>query len=508
MTIQYDYTIIGSGIAGLTYAIKIGQALPNKRICILTKNESLETNTRYAQGGVAAVLTKINEEIYSHVQDTVIAGDHLNDLSIVHLTVESAAKRIEEIISWGVSFDKKNNTEYEMCLEGGHSHKRILHHKDITGLEIQSTLLKKVKQLPNIKIHTHCFAKDLILRKNNTCSGVQCIDMKSEFSFDILSDKVILSTGGIGQVYQNTTNSIIATGDGIAMAKRAGALIEGMEFIQFHPTALYTLEESPSFLISEAIRGAGAILVNKNRIPFMQHYSPLQSLAPRDIVARAIELEMNKEGEECVYLDCSNIKEEHFKNHFPTIHNKCLELGINPTKDLIPVVPAAHYLCGGIKTNKWGQTSIRNLYALGECASTGLHGANRLASNSLLEALVFAHQAYLHTRSTVYYKAYSYELIKFPSSSKLIPEFDFHYKTIKAEINNIMKEHAGIIRSNGSLALGIKKLELIYDKIFVLKSSFFKIELLNLFTVSKLILESSQNRKQNRGLFYNSDLVK
>lgn len=507
MTVHYDYTVVGSGIAGLTYAIKIGQALPHKNICILTKNDTLESNTRYAQGGVAAVLSNIKEDLFFHYLDTIVAGDYLNDLSIVELTVESAAERIQEIISWGVSFDKNKHNEFELCLEGGHSYKRILHHKDLTGLEIQSVLLKLLHKLPNISVYTHCFAKDLIIKDNQICSGVECIDMRTEEAFDIMSNKIILSTGGIGQVYQSTTNSVVATGDGIAMAKRAGASIENMEFVQFHPTALFDTNENPSFLISEAVRGAGAVLVNKNRVPFMQKYSALNSLAPRDVVARAIELEMKRENTDCVYLDCSAISENNFKCHFPTIYQKCIEIGIHPIKDLIPVSPAAHYLCGGIKTNKWGQTSISHLYALGECASTGLHGANRLASNSLLEALVFAHQAYIHTISTTNTKSVLQETKFIRPHSTTQPLHEPNYKKLKKVINQIMKEHAGIIRSHHSICIGLKKLEALEILITVLKPSFYKIELFNLLTVSKLILEFSQNRTQNKGLYYNTDLV-
>jgi L-aspartate oxidase len=504
-----DFLIIGSGIAGLTYAIKVAVNFPGKNILIVTKNNELESNTRYAQGGIAAVLIPSRSEYQSHCKDTLIAGDYLNNPDIVDLTVKSASERIEEIIAWGTSFDKNEQGEYDLCLEGGHSQKRILHHKDITGLEIQRTLLNKIKEFPSIKVLTHFFAKDLIIHPehSDTCIGAQFLNIATDEEYQIFSEKTIVCTGGIGQVYKNTTNPLIATGDGIAMAARAGAAIENMEFIQFHPTALFSKNENPSFLISEAVRGTGAELVNHKGIAFMKNYSSLGSLAPRDIVARAIEHEIKKEQTEHVYLDCTKIPTSKFKDHFPNIYHKCHSIGIEPDKNPIPVVPAAHYLCGGIKTNQWGQSSIKNLYAIGECASTGLHGANRLASNSLLEALVFAHQAYLHSTATMS-KTSTASMVKIPfeKSENILIE-DLEAQQIKEKINTLMTNHAGIVRNTESILTGIKELNTISETIEALRYSYRKVEILNLAKVAELILKASLQRKENKGLHYNTDFV-
>jgi len=509
MKIRTDFLIIGSGIAGLTYAIKVATDFPDKSILIVTKSNELESNTRYAQGGIAAVLIPSESDYQSHYQDTLIAGDFLNSSSIVDLTVKSASARIGEIISWGASFDKNGHSLYDLCLEGGHSQKRILHHKDITGLEIQRTLLNKIKEFPSIKILTHFFANDLILhpRHSDTCIGAQFINIATEKEYEVFSEKTIVCTGGIGQVYKNTTNPLIATGDGIAMAARAGAAIESMEFVQFHPTALFSKGENPSFLISEAVRGAGAILVNHKGNPFMNNYSGLGSLAPRDIVARAIEHEMKKEQAEHVYLDCTNIPIASFRNDFPNIYYKCRSINIEPDRDLIPVVPAAHYLCGGIKTDQWGQCTIKNLYAIGECASTGLHGANRLASNSLLEALVFAHQAYVHSTASLS-KASPSTLPEIHSEKpEKLTTADIEADRIKSGINSLMTDHAGIVRNTGSILSGIKELDTISEEISLLKSSYKKTEILNLAGIAGLILRASLQRKENKGLYYNTDLI-
>src|SRR5690606_1601000 len=404
---QTDFLVIGSGIAGLTYALKVAQDCPDKTVTILTKPVSDETNTKYAQGGVAGVTDFDKDSFDKHIEDTLIAGDGLCNPGVVEIVVKEGVERIEEIISWGASFDKDAAGEYALGMEGGHSEFRILHHKDITGKELEDTLLEAIAAKSNIRLLNHCFVVDLITQHHLgylitkstpdiECYGVYILNIKENRIEKILSKITLLASGGNGQVYRTTTNPSIATGDGVAMSYRAKGRIENMEFIQFHPTALYEAGKSgQAFLITEAVRGDGGILRNKSGEAFMEKYDERRDLAPRDIVARAIDSEMKIHGTEHVYLDCTNMDREKFLKHFPNIYEKCLSVNIDPFTQLIPIAPAAHYSCGGIKADEWGRSSIRNLYACGECASTGLHGANRLASNSLLEAMVFAHRAFL-----------------------------------------------------------------------------------------------------------------
>src|SRR5574343_1294707 len=365
--IQSDILILGSGVAGLSTAIKLAKALPNKKIIVATKNNKEESNTKYAQGGIAAVWDE-KDSFESHIQDTLRAGDYLNDIEVVKMVVENAPIRLKELIECGAEFDFNTQNEYDLGKEGGHSANRILHHKDITGYEIQMTLIKQVENLSNIEFLAHHFAIELITEHHFTdktielgqndihCFGAYILNEKTSEIDTYLAHKVVLATGGSGQTYATTTNPIIATGDGVGMAFRAKAIIEDMQYIQFHPTALYEPGKSPAFLISEAVRGFGAYLRNKNGERFMLKMDDRGELASRDIVSRAINME--------IYVK----------------------------KDFIPILPAMHYMFGGITVNKKGQTSIHNLYANGEVAKTGLHGANRLASNSLLEALVFGHE--------------------------------------------------------------------------------------------------------------------
>src|SRR5215217_5025707 len=406
---QTDFLVIGSGIAGLTYALKIAQDRPDKTITILTKAVSDETNTKYAQGGVAGVMDMDNDSFEKHIEDTLIAGDGLCNPKIVEIVVKEGVDRINEIIEWGAHFDKDKEGDYALGKEGGHSEFRILHHKDVTGKEMERTLLAAIKSKPNINLISHCFVVDIITQHHLgflvtkatpdiECYGVYVLNMQTNKIGKITSKITLLATGGNGQAYRTTTNPSIATGDGVAMVYRAKGRIENMEFIQFHPTALYEAgKRGQAFLITEAVRGDGGILRNINGEAFMPRYDERKDLAPRDIVARAIDNEMKITGTENVYLDCRHMDIDKFKEHFPNIYEKCLSIGIDVSKNMIPVAPAAHYSCGGIKTDEWGHTSIRNLFACGECASTGIHGANRLASNSLLEAMVFAHRCYKDT---------------------------------------------------------------------------------------------------------------
>jgi L-aspartate oxidase len=410
---QTDILVIGSGIAGLTYALKCAEALPHKKITVLTKAQSDETNTKYAQGGIAGVRNFTEDSFAKHIEDTLVAGDGLCNRDIVEIVVKEGVDRINELIAWGAEFDKNPAGDYKLGKEGGHSENRILHHKDVTGKEMERALLEAIKKCANIELISHCFVIDIITQHHLgylvtkstpdiVCYGVYVLNLTTNKIEKIIANTTLLATGGNGQVYRSTTNPAIATGDGVAMVYRAKGRIENIEFIQFHPTALYeTGVRGHSFLITEAVRGDGGILRNANGEAFMERYDARKDLAPRDIVARAIDNEMKVNGTEFVYLDCRHMDQEKFKEHFPNITEKCMSIGIDVSKDMIPVSPAAHYSCGGVKTDEHAHTSIKNLYAAGECASTGLHGANRLASNSLLEAMVFAHRAYVDTVKSI-----------------------------------------------------------------------------------------------------------
>jgi L-aspartate oxidase len=400
MRIKTDFLVIGSGIAGLSYALKVADM---GSVAIVTKTEIEETNTLYAQGGIAAVMYE-PDSVEKHVQDTLIAGDGFCDEDIVRMVVSEAPERITELIEAGAEFDRTIDGRFDLGREGGHSEYRVLHHKDCTGEMIQRTLVKRVRQHPNITIYENHFAIEIITqhhlgekvtrtREDVECYGAYVAALESNRVVTFLSGITVIATGGAGSIYQTTTNPPIATGDGIAMIYRAKGQIENMEFFQFHPTSFYNPGARPSFLITEALRGYGAVLRNSSGEEFMKRYDSRESLAPRDIVARAIDNEMKVRGEDYVYLDATHLDADALKSGFPNIYEHCLDNGIDITRDMIPVVPAAHYLCGGIRTNSNGRSSIARVYALGETTSTGLHGANRLASNSLMEAVVFAHRA-------------------------------------------------------------------------------------------------------------------
>ncbi|GMV78254.1 MAG: L-aspartate oxidase [Chitinophagaceae bacterium] len=522
---QTDFLVIGSGIAGLTYALKVANHFPDKKVTVITKTNADETNTKYAQGGVAGVVDEEKDSFDKHIEDTLIAGDGLCNKDVVEIVVKEGPERIKEIISYGAQFDKDEKGEYALGKEGGHSEFRILHHKDVTGKEIERALLQQVTQTKNIEIINHCFVIDIITQHhlgylvtkstlNITCYGVYVLNLNTNLIEKIVSNVTLLATGGCGQAYRTTTNPKIATGDGIAMVYRAKGRIENMEFIQFHPTALYEPGVSPSFLITEAVRGDGGILRNKKGEAFMEKYDARKDLAPRDIVARAIDNEMKTAGTEYVYLDCTPIKKEKFIHHFPNIYEKCLSIGINIEKDFIPVAPAAHYSCGGVKTNEFAHSSIQNLYACGECASTGLHGANRLASNSLLEAMVFAHRAYtdvvkkLNNNEIVFEEKYN----KIPDWITLgttePKEMILITQSLK-ELQQIMSDYVGIVRTDVRLARAMKRLDLLFEETEQLyrstKVSPQLCELRNLITTGYLIVKGAEFRKESRGLHFNTN---
>jgi L-aspartate oxidase len=501
--IKTDYLIIGSGVAGLTFAIKIADQFPEKKVTIVTKSTEDESNTKYAQGGVAIVVD--GEDSYKkHIEDTLICGDGLCDREVVEMVVSEGPKRLKELVEWGAKFDKNSTGDFDLGKEGGHSENRVVHHKDQTGHEIQRAILSQVHQKENITVLDHHLALDLIT-ENNCCLGAYVLNQNDNEILTFQSHFTLLATGGIGHLYGHTTNPKIATGDGIAMAFRAHAVIKDMEFIQFHPTALYDKTIGSSFLISEAVRGFGAVLRTKNGHSFMLDYDSRGDLASRDIVSQSIDLELKKSGEECVYLDCTHLDLKAFITHFPMIYERCKSVGIDITKDWIPVVPAQHYLCGGIVVDKNGKTSIENLFACGECSQTGLHGANRLASNSLLEALVYSDKIfnYLTQASDA-----GFEIKKpFQEWKKTNnPEINAEYvKHLKAELQLLMRKNAGIVRHDTDLLAAKKQLDLwqiaVMEKCKTHQINSDLWELLNLITIGNLIVQQSIVRTDNRGGF-------
>lgn len=520
--IETDILVLGSGIAGLTFAIKTAQKLPDQEILVLTKTVEGESNTRYAQGGVAAVWDRDKDNYEKHIADTLDAGDGLCKENIVRIVVEEGPERVREIISWGARFDKeKSHDAYDLAREGGHSEHRILHYKDLTGWEIQRTLMEEALQFPNIKVLEHYFVLDFITQHHLgqmvirvtpdiECYGCYALNKQTSAIDTILSRVTICCTGGGGQVYKTTTNPVIATGDGVAMAYRAKGRVEDMEFMQFHPTSLYNpAGENPCFLVSEAVRGHGGVLKTAEGEEFMQHYDPRLSLAPRDIVARAIDSEMKKRGTDFMYLDCRHLEEKDFIEHFPTIYDKCMKLGINPMKDMIPVVPACHYMCGGIRVDEMGRSSIHRLYAAGECSSTGLHGANRLASNSLLEALVFAHRISQDVCAQLHNWKIQENVPNWNAEGTTHPKEMVLITQSMKELKEIMSYYVGIVRSNVRLKRALDRLFLLYQETEELyRSSTVSpqlMELRNLITIAYLITRSATHRRESRGLHFTTD---
>ncbi len=517
---EFDFLVIGSGIAGLFYAIEVSKY---GKVAIISKTIIDDTTTAKAQGGIASVL--YNPDSYEkHINDTISAGCKVNKKNIVEIVVKEGPDRIYDLIDIGTKFDKNRDGLYDLHKEGGHSENRVLHYKDKTGEEIQRALINEVRTNPNISIYENHFAIEFITQHhlgeeitrstgNIKCYGAYIMDIAKEKIFTVLASKTLIATGGCGNVYLHTTNPPSITGDGVAMAYRAKATVENMEFVQFHPTSLYNPESKPSFLITEALRGAGAILRNFEEENFCLKHDERGSLAPRDVVARAMDNEMKLSGENHVFLDARHISKDRLLEQFPTIYEKCLEIGFDMKKDLIPVTPAAHYLCGGIKTDENGQTSIENLFAAGEVASTGLHGANRLASNSLLEAVVFAHRAAIA----------SSKIISEINSETInrIPDWNDE-GTIKneelvlishslREVQQMMSNYVGIVRSDLRLQRALDRLHIIYGETEELfKSSKVTIsicELRNIINVGYLVIKMAKDRRESIGLHYNIDLL-
>jgi L-aspartate oxidase len=511
-----DFLVLGSGIAGLTFALK---AAKYGKVSIVTKSNLEDSNTRYAQGGIAAVFNE-HDNFEKHINDTLIAGDGFCNEEVVRMVVEEAPDRIKDLIDFGVSFDRKEDGTFDLAKEGGHSEHRILHHKDRTGEAIQKALVEQVRKNLNIEIFEQHFAIEIltqhhlgdVLKKNYPdikCFGAYVADLVSQKVISFLSKVTVIATGGMGNVYMTTTNPEIATGDGVAMVYRAKGTIENMEFVQFHPTSLWDPNTRPSFLITEALRGYGAVLKNMAGERFMNRYDSRGSLAPRDIVARAIDNEMKIWGDDHAWLDCTHLEPEGLKDHFPNVYEHCLTRGIDITKDLIPIVPAAHYSCGGIKVDMDGQSTINRLYALGEASSTGLHGANRLASNSLIEAAVFSHRAALHSGKRL-------DDLTFEEK---IPHWDYKGTTHLEEmvlvtqnykeVQMIMSNYVGIVRSDLRLERALVRLEIIYKETESLyKRSLISkkiCELRNLINVGYVIIKMAKNRQESIGLHYSID---
>ena len=512
---QCDFVVIGSGIAGLTFALK---AARHGSVAVITKRKGYDTNTAWAQGGVACVISD-EDSFELHVRDTIDAGAGLCDEQVVRTIVSEGPERIRDLMDLGLHFDEREvsgHRELDLGKEGGHSKRRVLHVQDVTGKEIENVLLRELGRQSHVELLENHMAVDLItagklgFATEDRCLGVYVLDEQTTQVETVQSDRVVLATGGCGKVYLYTTNPAVATGDGVAIAWRAGAVIANMEFIQFHPTCLYH-PEMRSFLISEAVRGEGGILRDQRGEDFMKRYDPRGSLAPRDIVARAIDAEIKRSGAQCVYLDITQKPPEFLRERFPNIYDTCLRYGIDMSKQPIPVVPAAHYQCGGVRTDVNGATSLPGLYAIGEVACTGLHGANRLASNSLLEGLVTAHRA-AETAVRLQPVRASVREVSLPEwepgDVQDVDELVVIYHNWD-EIRRLMWDYVGIVRTDKRLQRASARLRNlqreIHDFYWNFKVSVDLLELRNLATVAALIVDSALVRKESRGLHYTLD---
>ncbi len=522
MRYEVDFLVVGSGIAGLSFALKVAQY---GKVCILSKSSASEGSTRYAQGGIAAVMYD-TDSFDKHIADTLIAGDGICDREVVEMTIREAPERIRELVQYGVNFDMdKGGGRFDLHREGGHSEFRILHHKDNTGEEIERGLLEAIRNHPNIELKEHQFAIDIITQHHLgqrvtkhtpdiECYGVYALDTETNRIDTYLAKVTLLATGGMGNVYSTTTTPIISTGDGVAMVHRARGVLKDLEFMQFHPTSLYNPAEKPAFLITEAMRGAGAILKDRDGNEFMQKYDKRLSLAPRDIVARAIDNEMKLSGKDYLYLDARGIGKKHLIEGFPTIYAKCLSIGIDITRDMIPIRPAAHYQCGGIKVDRNGESSIHHLYAAGECSCTGLHGGNRLASNSLLEAVVYAHNAALSAIEQVKDETLQFknEVPDWNAEGMVLNEEMVLITQTKKELQEIMTNYVGIVRSDLRLRRAFDRLNLIFRETEELYNRSVLTEplseLRNLIACAYLIIKQAMARRQNVGLHYSIDLIR
>lgn len=511
-----DFLVVGSGIAGLSFALKVAE---QGKVLMITKGTAEETNTRYAQGGIAAVMYA-PDSFEKHILDTLQCGDGMCDEEAVRQVIKESPDRIAELIDWGTDFDKLDSGLFDLAMEGGHSEKRILHHKDATGREIERALLEHAQRHPNITVTDHYFALDILTQHHQgiwvnsktpgiECYGVYALNKRTGKVETLLSRVTLMATGGSGHIYESTTNPVIATGDGVAMVYRAKGAVKDMEFVQFHPTALFEPGRYPSFLISEAVRGFGGILKTQDGVPFMDKYDTRGSLAPRDIVARAIDNEMKIRGESYVLLDCTHLPQKDFNTHFPNIVEYCLKAGYDPASQALPVLPSAHYFCGGIQVDLRARTSIRNLYAAGECACTGLHGANRLASNSLLEALVFSDHAAKDALLKFQEIRIPEKLPDWNAEGMVLNEELVLITQSKKELQGIMSNYVGIVRSNLRLKRAFDRLlilhqetEALYEKSIVTPAL---CELRNMIKVGYLVIKHAIRRRESRGLHFNID---
>lgn len=511
MATDVDFLVLGSGIAGLSFALK---ACKYGKVVLITKKSDTESNTNRAQGGVASVMS-LEDSFDLHIRDTLIAGAGLCHKDSVEILVKEGPGHVRQLVELGARFNTEpspdGGTRFALGREGGHSRRRIVHASDLTGREIERALVIQVKREENIRIFEHDFAVDLIVEEAENglaCRGAYVLDTETEEITTFRAKVTMLATGGCGMVYLHTTNPEIATGDGVAMAYRAGAKIANMEFIQFHPTSLCH-PGARSFLISEAVRGEGGILRLKDGSTFMENYHEMACLAPRDIVARAIDAELKKSGDECVFLDITHLDSDRIRERFPNIYQTCLSVGIDITKDWIPIVPAAHYSCGGVMTDVNARTSIERLYACGEVACTGVHGANRLASNSLLEALVFAHRAGLNSFSLAADPYPSGQLPDFPKARHAKHAGPEVIAELTYRIRRVMWKYVGIVRSNERLDKARMEIADVKEQVDGLyesaRLSRELLELRNLTEVAALIIESAISREESRGLHYNMD---